>query len=152
MSDYVLLDSGGDVKTYPYSLKQLRKDNPNTSFPASPTEAMLAEVNVYPANITTASLGANQKLSYATTPVLVSGSWVLAHTATAMSEDEIASRDETLAINVRSERDARLALTDWRAGSDLTLPSAWATYRQALRDVPAQGGFPNSVTWPTEPS
>ena len=62
---------------------------------------------------------------------------------------------------LRVERDNRLAKTDWRASSDLTLSNAWKTYRQALRDIPA-GATPKldsnyeldltSVTWPTEPS
>jgi len=36
--------------------------------------------------------------------------------------------------------------------SDVTMSDAWTTYRTALRNVPAQGGFPNSITWPTKPS
>ena len=54
-------------------------------------------------------------------------------------------------IFVRADRNARLAATDWRASSDLTLSDAWKTYRQALRDVPTQSD-PNNITWPTEPS
>jgi len=62
---------------------------------------------------------------------------------------------------LRQERDNRLARTDWRAGSDLTLSSEWAAYRQALRDLPATATPTlnevyeldlTSVTWPTEPS
>ena len=62
---------------------------------------------------------------------------------------------------LRVERDRRIAKTDWRAGSDLTLASAWSTYRQALRDLPASATPKldssyeldlTSVTWPTEPS
>ena len=54
---------------------------------------------------------------------------------------------------LREERDRRLAETDWMAGSDLTMSSAWTTYRQALRDVPAQDGVTglDDVTWPTKP-
>ena len=54
---------------------------------------------------------------------------------------------------LREERDRRLAETDWMAGSDLTMSSAWTTYRQALRDVPAQDGVTglDNVTWPTKP-
>jgi len=63
-----------------------------------------------------------------------------------------AGADDRKAEDVRRERDAKLSATDWRASSDLTLSTEWATYRQALRDVPAQSGFPNSITWPTEPS
>tara|TARA_B100000686_G_scaffold117342_1_gene124552 strand:+ start:11151 stop:11513 length:363 start_codon:yes stop_codon:yes gene_type:complete len=62
---------------------------------------------------------------------------------------------------LRIERDRRIALTDWRASSDLTLASAWSTYRQALRDLPSTASPKlnseydldlTSVTWPTEPS
>ena len=54
---------------------------------------------------------------------------------------------------LREERDRRLAETDWMAGSDLTMSSAWTTYRQALRDVPAQDGVTglDDVTWPAKP-
>ena len=55
---------------------------------------------------------------------------------------------------LREERDKRLAETDWMASSDLTMSSAWTTYRQALRDAPAQEGVTglDNVTWPTKPS
>jgi len=55
------------------------------------------------------------------------------------------------AASVRTERDALLADTDWSGNSDVTMASAMTTYRQALRDVPAQAGFPNTITWPTAP-
>tara|TARA_B100001778_G_scaffold222121_1_gene184183 strand:- start:1135 stop:1329 length:195 start_codon:yes stop_codon:yes gene_type:complete len=61
---------------------------------------------------------------------------------------------------LRIERDTRIAKTDWRASSDLTLASTWKTYRQALRDITTQTPKLGSdyeldltsVTWPTEPS
>ena len=61
---------------------------------------------------------------------------------------------------LRVERDKRIAKTDWRASSDLTLADAWKTYRQALRDMTTQTPKLDSnydldltsVTWPTEPS
>ena len=61
---------------------------------------------------------------------------------------------------LRIERDTRIAKTDWRASSDLTLADAWKTYRQALRDITTQTPKLDSnyeldltsVTWPTEPS
>ena len=62
---------------------------------------------------------------------------------------------------LRIERDRRIARTDWRASSDLTLTDAWKTYRQALRDLPASASPKldsnnnldlTSITWPTEPS
>ena len=75
---------------------------------------------------------------------------------------KIASLDSAEAMKLlREERDKRIAKTDWRASSDLTLTDAWKTYRQALRDLPASatpklnsyyGLDLTSVTWPTEPS
>ena len=62
-----------------------------------------------------------------------------------------AGANDRAAAQVREERDEKLAATDWRASSDLTMSTEWATYRQALRDVPSQAGFPNTITWPTEP-
>jgi hypothetical protein len=45
-----------------------------------------------------------------------------------------------------------LADTDWTQVADAQVDKAvWATYRQALRDVPAQAGFPHDVTWPDQP-
>jgi len=61
-----------------------------------------------------------------------------------------AGANDRAAVQVREERDAKLAATDWRASSDVTLSSQWRTYRQALRDVPSQ--LPSTVTWPTEPT
>ena len=56
--------------------------------------------------------------------------------------------------DLRAERDRRLAETDWMANSDVTMSDAWKTYRQNLRDVPAQDGVTglDDVTWPTKPS
>ena len=75
---------------------------------------------------------------------------------------KIAELDSAEAMKLlREERDNRIAKTDWRASSDLTLASAWSTYRQALRDLPASASPKlnssyeldlTSVTWPTEPS
>jgi len=69
----------------------------------------------------------------------------------AMEAEYTANADARAAAEVRAERDSRLAKTDWRACSDLTLSTEWTNYRQALRDVPAQDGFPHTVTWPDEP-
>ena len=60
---------------------------------------------------------------------------------------------------LREERNRKLAETDWRASSDLTLSSEWSTYRQELRDLPSKAtptldddGNLKNVTWPKEPS
>ena len=59
--------------------------------------------------------------------------------------------DADAAAAVRSRRDELLAEKDWMGLSDVTMSSDWATYRQALRDVPSQSGFPHDITWPEKP-
>ena len=52
---------------------------------------------------------------------------------------------------VRTKRNALLAQTDFYALSDVTMSAEMATYRQALRDITSQDGFPDNITWPTKP-
>ena len=53
---------------------------------------------------------------------------------------------------LRTERDARLAQTDWTQVSDAPVDAApWAAYRQALRDLPENTTDPNEPPWPEEP-
>ena len=53
---------------------------------------------------------------------------------------------------IREKRDGLLAASDYMGFSDVTMSSAWKTYRQALRDLPASESDPDDITWPTEPS
>ena len=66
-----------------------------------------------------------------------------------------ASKDADQAKSVRTSRDDKLKETDWIVIKNLELnaniPGAWEVYRQALRDIPAQAGFPWTITWPTQP-
>ena len=62
-----------------------------------------------------------------------------------------AVKDSEQAQSVRATRDSKLAETDWRYRRDQTTTPEWDAYCQALRDVPAQGGFPWTIEWPTQP-
>ena len=56
---------------------------------------------------------------------------------------------------LRVERDNKIAKSDWRANSDVTMSDAWKTYRQALRDLPStlnDTTVQETITWPEEPS
>ena len=59
-----------------------------------------------------------------------------------------ADLDAKAAASVRATRDTKLAETDWTALTDVSMTVEMATYRQALRDITAQAGFPNTVEWP----
>ena len=64
-----------------------------------------------------------------------------------------ADLDAKAAESVRTQRDAKLAETDWTGMSDVTMAVAMATYRQALRDITLHENFPNltETDWPTKP-
>jgi hypothetical protein len=66
-----------------------------------------------------------------------------------------ASKDAEQAKSVRTQRDTKLAESDWRVikalESNVPQDFAWAAYRQALRDITSQAGFPWEITWPDAP-
>jgi hypothetical protein len=63
-----------------------------------------------------------------------------------------AERLEQASESARSQRDALLSQSDWTQVPDAPVDQqAWAEYRQALRDIPQQAGFPTDITWPTKP-
>jgi len=63
-----------------------------------------------------------------------------------------AMKDAEQAKSVRDDRTKRLSDSDWTQIADSTADkAAWATYRQALRDITAQAGFPWTITWPDAP-
>ena len=73
----------------------------------------------------------------------------------AVTEFDAANKAEvepTAEEALRAERDSRLAQSDWMGLSDTTMPDAWKTYRQALRDLPANTSDFANPTWPTEPT
>jgi len=59
---------------------------------------------------------------------------------------------EQPAKEARTQRDALLSQSDWTQVPDAPVDQqAWAEYRQALRDLPQQAGFPTEITWPAKP-
>ena len=145
--------SNGVVETYPYSIGQLRKDNPTISFPKSPDNALLARWGVFPVQpqnppaFNQATQNCNR-----VNPTLQNGVWVETWSVTAASADEVNRRNQEMSAQVRAQRDSLLAQSDWTQVADAPVDkTAWATYRQGLRDITAQAGFPWSVTWPTKP-
>ena len=64
-------------------------------------------------------------------------------------DEKIAGQDLR---DLRGLRNDKLAATDWMANSDVTMTDAWKTYRQELRDLPANTTDPANPKWPTEPT
>jgi hypothetical protein len=64
-----------------------------------------------------------------------------------------AMKDAEQAKAVREQRTQKLSDSDWTQIADSTADkTAWATYRQALRDITSQAGFPWTITWPNDPN
>jgi hypothetical protein len=71
--------------------------------------------------------------------------------ATVLTEAET-QKKQAQAAQIRADRNSKLAASDWTQLADSTADkAAWATHRQALRDITAQAGFPWTVDWPVQP-
>lgn len=82
----------------------------------------------------------------------IEGKWYTKYSVADLDADGIAAKDAEQAKAVRTDRDQRLKDSDWTQGKDIpdAISQPWAIYRQALRDVPSQTGFPWDVQWPTK--
>jgi hypothetical protein len=82
----------------------------------------------------------------------VGGKWYTKYSVADMSAEAIAAKDAEQSRVVRAGRDALLMDCDWTQLADSPADkAAWATYRQALRDITAQAGFPWTIEWPDQP-
>lgn len=141
------------VEIYPYSIGDLRRDNPNTSYPRNPSDATLADWNVFPVTDkpTPAYNPATQNCNQIN-PTLKAGKWEMAWAVTPATPKQITERTSAKESEVRQQRNQLLSDCDWTQLPDApVLRATWATYRQQLRDVTAQPGFPWEVVWPEQP-
>ena len=124
---------------------------PNTSFPASgPSSQFMVDNGCLPVNLFKDHDRMTQKLSQVAP--YVENNEVFTVQVESLTEDEIASATSSKASQMRSNRNRLLAECDWTQISDATVDKAiWATYRQELRDISSQAGFPWEITWPTQP-
>jgi hypothetical protein len=151
--------STGEVK----SQGEVRSLYPNTSFPSQWSVELVEELGLDPVFETPAPTVTCYQTAYKDGVEQVAGKWVWKWSigpvftdneeATAAEQQAayVAKIDADAAKAVRSTRDAKLAETDWTALSDVTMLPEMAAYRQALRDVPSQAGFPYDITWPSKP-
>jgi len=131
------------------SERQIRKENPNTSFPFPLSAAALEGLNIV-------ILNEEDRPSYdADTQVVIEGAIVYREGSYYQTYSVIDRPAEAIAndlankkAQVRAQRNARLTETDWAVLPDSPLSEVdktiWQNYRKALRDVPSQDGFPNN--------
>jgi len=141
----------GQVEAYPLSLTDIRLQMPNVSLSATVSNEELEQFGYF--FVTPAvSPAFDYTKSLTRTVAIGSDGFVEVWEETAASQDEIAERVANKAAEVRAERDSLLAASDWTQLADAVVDkAAWATYRQALRDIPSQAGFPYNVVWAVTP-
>jgi hypothetical protein len=151
--------------------RQFRDSNSNVSFPRVLTSEILAEYGYDPIlEGPQATVTPPYEVSVRSGIEEVNGQWFTKYVVgptftdttdedgnvTTAAENEAAYKqriDDEAAKNVRADRNKRLGDTDWTQLVDAPIDaSPWATYRQALRDISSQPGFPHNVTWPEEPT
>ena len=144
----------GSVTTYPYTIQQLKSDNPNISFPNVLTDSVLNDFNVY--SVVQVENGGDYTKDYVEGTPTQSGSvYVQNWTESDASSEDIETRKNEKWEEVRDIRDNLLAQSDWTQFQDSPITGSaltdWQTYRQGLRDITTQDN-PYSLTWPTKPS
>ena len=137
----------GVVEQYPYSISRLKKDNTNVSFPKEPTDELLADWGVYPVTVAQPPVyDSSVQVIKQDAPQNVNGAWMVAWIVEQLPQD-------TAEKNIRNQRNNLLQDCDWTQVADAPVDkAAWATYRQELRDITDQTGFPYNVIWPTPPA
>jgi hypothetical protein len=141
----------GVASAYPYSLTDLMLEHPQVSFPDPAPDALLAEYGVFPVDIlpTPPVEDETHEVVYHDMPQEAGGVWSLGF-------DVMEKPALIVSENIRRKRDDFLRQTDWivvkcvETGSQV--PADWVAYRQALRDITGQAGFPFIVVWPPFPS
>lgn len=143
-----IIDNNGQVT----QIGDYRTVFPQTSFPPSgPTDEFLSQNSALKVNAWRSYDATTEKL-VSCEPYVEAGSLYTVQVEP-LTADDIAARTSERASEVRRERNRRLTDTDWTQtlDSQVDRPS-WQVYRQALRDIPQQPGFPTTVEWPVEPT
>jgi hypothetical protein len=131
---------------------EFRAMHPNTGFPQVLVEEILDAFGADPVFNGPQAQPTRYQVAYRDGVEQVNGKWYTKFAVADMGDEAKAALDEQQAASMRSERSRRLAESDWTQVADSPVDkAAWATYRQALRDVPTQAGFPWDVAWPAQP-
>jgi hypothetical protein len=144
----------GAVDQYPYNIYQLRMAHPNVSFPADPSDETLQEFGMFRVFFATQPAVSNTQVLEEDPPVFSTEyqRWTQVWRVRDMAAEEVQQRNNSKASEIRTERNEKIANTDWTQLPDSPVDKAvWATYRQALRDITAQAGFPWTIDWPVAP-
>lgn len=166
--------TNGQPDKFPYTIEQFRRDNPHTGFPKIIPDSMLKRYGVFPVeelpkpefdhlvqSLVQDDMPHREIISLttekdATNPItgevdqdrvgqhVYGNRWLIGYI--------VEKKPHNIAESaIRNKRDKLLSETDWTALSDTTMSAEMAAYRQALRDITDQEGFPYQVDWPVKP-
>jgi hypothetical protein len=148
---YAKLNNQKKVERYPYTLTDLRIDTPNTSFPEHIDEDTALSFGVVPVKPTTPPKE-NHKTNLERIAVLQDTEWVEEWVEIPATSEQIKERIAACANDVREKRNCYLADSDWTQLPDASVNAKeWGFYRQKLRDLTLQEGFPWEIIWPETP-
>ena len=147
---YIKVENNEIIK-YPYSIRELKMDNPNVSFPVTLSTELLNSFGVYVVTEVVPTEDYTKVVSEIN-PTLVDGVWTQTWLIENATEEEIQERIQEKWEVVRTTRNTLLTESDWTQVSDSPLNSSqeWKDYRQSLRDITNQLN-PFEITWPTKP-
>jgi hypothetical protein len=165
--------TNNQIDKYPYTVGDLRRDNPNVSFPKNIPTSVMARYGMHPVGYQAApeynpmthrlqhsNLPEREITRYtteedATDPItgevdndqvglpIYSGRWIITKTVVALTEEQIAQRSAQAASDNRKKRNELLAATDYLALTDNTLDDITTQYRQALRNITTHENWPH---------
>ena len=125
---------------------------PNTGFPVQLTEAIINEFGGDVVFEGPQAQPTRYQVAFRDGVEQVDGKWYTKYSVADMDAEAIASLDAAQAKSVRQQRTEKLKDSDWTQIADSTADKqAWGIYRQALRDITSQAGFPWTIDWPTQP-
>ena len=128
---------------------EFRALHPNTGFPSQLTEQI---INAFGGDIVFEGPQAQPtryQIGFRDGIELVNGKWFNKYSVADLDADAIAAKDAEQAKAVRTQRNQLLAESDWTQLADAPVDkTVWSVYRQSLRDISSQKGFPWDVVWP----
>ena len=131
---------------------EFRAAHPNTSFPQQLTVELLDGFDADVIMEGPQASPTRYQTSFRDGVEEVNGKWFTKYSVAEMDDEAKAALDAKQANSVRDDRNKRLSSSDWTQVSDAPVDKeVWAAYRQALRDIPSQEGFPWEINWPVEP-
>ena len=125
---------------------------PNTGFPVQLTEQIINDFGGDVVFEGPQAQPSRYQVGFRDGVEQINGKWFTKYSVSDMDDEAKAALDAQQAKSVRDDRTNRLSESDWTQLADAPVDkTAWAAYRQALRDVTTQEGFPWSVSWPVKP-